>query len=95
MYIIHSCLLSHIYEQFLLKPHFQGQNSFEPNVFKFISSSPFAFLIINVKIFSNFQKEWTYTFGREKKTFEKNKDYPLLKFESFEHAKTFLICVKL
>jgi len=26
--------------------------------------------------------------------FEKNKDYPLLKFESFEHVKTFLIYVK-
>jgi hypothetical protein len=31
----------------------------------FISSSPFAFLIINVKILSNFQKEWC-TFGRKK-----------------------------
>jgi len=29
----------------------------------------------------------------EKKTFEK-KNYPLSKFECFEHAKTFLICVK-
>jgi hypothetical protein len=24
MYIMHSCLLSHVYEQFLLKPHFQN-----------------------------------------------------------------------
>jgi hypothetical protein len=31
---------------------------------KFISSSPFALLIINVKILSNFQKEW-YTFGKK------------------------------
>jgi hypothetical protein len=31
----------------------------------------------------------------EKKTFEKIKDYPLLKFQCFEHAKTFFICVKL
>jgi hypothetical protein len=30
-----------------------------------------------------------------KKTFEKNKDYPLSKFECFEHAKKNLICVKL
>ncbi len=73
--------------------------TFEPYVFKlviktiFISSSPFALLIINVKILSNFQKEWC-TFG-EKRTFETNKDYPFLKFECFEHAKTFLICVKL
>jgi hypothetical protein len=52
----------------------------------FISSSPFALLIINGKILSNFQKEW-YTFGRKKNTFEKNKDFPLLKFECFEHAK--------
>jgi hypothetical protein len=31
----------------------------------------------------------------EKKTFEKKKDYPLSRFECFEHAKTFFICVKL
>jgi hypothetical protein len=31
----------------------------------------------------------------EKMTFEKNKDYRLSRFECFEHAKTFLICVKL
>jgi hypothetical protein len=37
---------------------------------KFISLNPFALLIINVKIFSNFQKEWC-TFGRKKGTFEK------------------------
>jgi len=30
-----------------------------------------------------------------KKMFEKNKDYPPLTFECFEHIKTFLICVKL
>jgi len=29
----------------------------------------------------------------EKKMFKKNKDYPLSRFECFEHAKTFLICV--
>jgi hypothetical protein len=27
--------------------------------------------------------------------FEKNKDCPFLRFECFEHAKTFFICVKL
>jgi hypothetical protein len=32
---------------------------------KIISSNPFAFLIINVKILSNFQKEWC-TFGKKK-----------------------------
>jgi hypothetical protein len=31
----------------------------------------------------------------EKRKFEKTKDYPLFKFECFEHAKTLLICVKL
>jgi hypothetical protein len=31
----------------------------------FISSNPFVILIINVKILSNFQKEWC-TFGRKK-----------------------------
>jgi hypothetical protein len=58
----------------------------------FISSTLFALLIINVKILSNFQKEWC-TFSR-KKTFGKNKDCPLLRFECFEHAKIFLIYVK-
>jgi hypothetical protein len=73
---------------------------FEPNVFKlviknnFISSNVFALLIINVKILSNFQKEWC-TFCREKEMFEKNKDYPFCKFECFEHAIFFWMCVKL
>jgi hypothetical protein len=31
----------------------------------------------------------------EQKTFEKNKDNPLSKFECFEHLKTFSIYVKL
>jgi hypothetical protein len=31
----------------------------------------------------------------EKKMFEKNKDYPLLRVECFEHEKIFLICVKI
>jgi hypothetical protein len=49
---------------------FRVKNAFVSNVFKwgikiiFISSSPFALLIINVKILSNFQKEWC-TFGRK------------------------------
>jgi hypothetical protein len=51
-----------------------------------MNSSPFALPIINVKILFNFQKEWC-TFGK-KRTFEKNKDCPLLRFECFEHAKT-------
>jgi hypothetical protein len=38
----------------------------------FISSSPFALLIINVKILSNFQKEWSI-FGRKKKRLKKTK----------------------
>jgi len=39
---------------------------------KIINSSPFAFLIINVKILSNFQKEWC-TFGRKKRHLPKTK----------------------
>jgi hypothetical protein len=62
--------------------------------FFFINSNPFALLIINIKILSNFQKEWC-TFGKRKRGLKENKDYPLSKFECFEHAKTFLICVKL
>jgi hypothetical protein len=31
----------------------------------------------------------------KKSTFGKNEDCPFLRFECFEHAKTFLICVKL
>jgi len=79
---------------------FKVKNIFEPNVLKwvmktiFINSNPFAFLIINVKILSNFQKEWC-SFGRKKKMFEKKKNYPHLKFKCFEHAKKKLICVKL
>jgi hypothetical protein len=57
----------------------------------FISSSPFAFLIINATILSSFQKEWC-TFGRKKWHLKKNKDCPFSKFECFEHAKP---CVKL
>jgi len=73
---------------------------FESNMFKsiiktiFISSNPFGFQIIKfVKILSNFQKEWCTFFFL--KTFEKNKNCPLSKFEGFEHAKTFFICVNL
>jgi hypothetical protein len=59
-----------------------------------MSSSPFTLLIIDVKILSNFQKEWC-TFGRKEGMFEKTKDCPFLRFECFEHAKKILICVKL
>ncbi len=80
---MHSCPLSQIYEQLFVKTTlsksiiFTVKNTFEPNVFKwvikiiFINSSPFVLLIINVKIFSNFQNEWC-TFGRKKKMSEKN-----------------------
>ncbi len=58
----------------------------------FISSSSFSFLIINVKILSNFQNEWCIL-GRKKKHLKKNKNYPLLKFECFEHANNiFYLC---
>jgi len=48
----------------------------KPNVFKlvikniFISSSPFDLLIINLKNFFNFKKEW-YTFDRKEGHFKK------------------------
>jgi hypothetical protein len=62
---------------------------------KIISSSPFALLIINVEILSNFQMGWTYKFGRKKGHLKKTKNDPLLRFECFEHAILFfLICVK-
>jgi hypothetical protein len=69
---------------------FKVKNIFEPNALKwvikiiFIYSSRFSLLIMNIKILSNFQNEWC-TFGKIK-TFEKNKDCPLSKFECFEHA---------
>ncbi len=57
---------------------FRLKNIFESNVLKFviniifISSSPFALLIINVKILSNFQNEWC-TFARKKGCLKKRK----------------------
>jgi hypothetical protein len=73
---MHSCPLSHKYEQLFVEATFSKsiifrvKNTFEQNVFKLvirknsISSSPFALLIINVKILSKFDKEW-YTFGKK------------------------------
>jgi hypothetical protein len=93
MYIMHSRLLSYIYEQLLLKPHFQNpqfsklktllNQMFLPNVLKWIIkkiviiSSLFAFLIINLKILSNFQKEWC-TFDRKKMCLKKT--WPFVHF---------------
>jgi hypothetical protein len=103
MYIMHLYHLSHKHEQLFVKGtfsksiNFKVNNTFEQNVFKcvikltFISWSTFALLIINVKILSNFQNEWC-TFGRKQKTFGKNKDCPLSRFECFKHAKKKLIC---
>ncbi len=88
---------SHIYEPTFVKATFSKsiifkvKNTCEPNVFKwvtknkFITSNTFAFLIINVKILSNFQKEWC-TFGGKKNVWKK-KDCSLSKFECFEQAK--------
>jgi hypothetical protein len=84
MYIMHSCPLSHVCEQLFFQTTlsksiiFKVKNTFEPNVFKwviktiFINWSPFALLIINLKILSNFQKEWC-TFGRKKRHLEKTR----------------------
>jgi len=101
---MHSCPLSHIYERLFVKATFSKsiifkvKKTFEANVFKwviknkFINSSPFALLIINVKILYIFKRNGAHLI--EKMMFEKNKDCPFLKFECIEHAKTFLICVK-
>ncbi len=82
---------------FLLKAHFQNpyffkvKNTFEPYVFKKgikkfnISLNHFALLIINVKIFSNFQKEWCIC-GRKKGRFKKKKGYPFSRFQCFKYA---------
>ncbi len=83
MYIMHSCFLSHKYEQLSLETISKSiiakvKSSFEPNMFKwvvktnFIDSSLFALLIINVKIPSNFQNEWC-TFGKRKGCLKKIK----------------------
>jgi hypothetical protein len=102
---MHSCLLSHKHEQFVVKGTFSKlivfmiKSIFEPNLLqlvikkKFINSNPFAFLIINVKSSLIFRRNGAQLL--EKRTFEKNKDCPLSRFECFEHAKTFFICVKL
>jgi len=55
---------------------------------KFIISNPFALLIINVKIMSNLKKEWC-TFGKENGCLNKKNDCSFLRFECFEHEKTF------
>jgi hypothetical protein len=60
---------------------------------KNINSSPFSLLIINVKIIPNFLKEGAHLI--KKGHLKENKDYPLSKFECFEHTKTFCIYVKL
>ncbi len=58
--------------------NFKFKSTFELNVFNwvikttFINSSPFALLMINVKILSNFQKAWC-TFGRKKKSLKKTR----------------------
>ncbi len=81
---MHSCPLSHIYEQRFVKATFSKfmisrvKNTFEPNVIKcviktiFINSSHFALLLINIKIFFNFQKEWC-TFRLKKRCLKKTK----------------------
>jgi hypothetical protein len=55
----------------------------------FISSSPFAFLIINVKILSNFRRNGAHLV-QNKNEFDKSFDCPLLKFKCFQHAIFFL-----
>jgi hypothetical protein len=74
---MHPCAFYHINMnkfclRHIIKIHnFQGQKHFWTKcvqmgyIKKFIDSSPFAFLIMNVKILSNFEKECC-TFGRKK-----------------------------
>ncbi len=98
---IHALYHTHIYiwttfvkATFSKSITFKVKSTFKPNVLKwvikiiFINSSPLAVLIINVKILSNFQKEWC-TFGRKKWRLKKNKDCFFSRFQCFEHAKTF------
>jgi hypothetical protein len=47
-----------------------------------------------LKSSSNFKRNGAHLV-KEKGCLKKNKDCPLLRFECFEHAKTFFICVKL
>ncbi len=82
MYIMNPCAFYHInMNNFCLRhilkiDNFQGQKHFwtrcaqKGYIKKFIGSSPFAFLIMNVKILSNFQKECC-TFGRKKRCLKK------------------------
>ncbi len=86
---MHSCQLSHKYEQFF-KATFQGQKHVwtkcaQIGYEKKIINCPFALLLINVKILFNFQKEWC-TFGRKKGGWRK-KECLFLKFQCFEYAK--------
>jgi hypothetical protein len=79
---MHSWPLSHKYEQFFVKITFpksmilKVNNTFEPNVLKlamkliFVSSSPFAFLIINFWIHFKKNLKWCI-FGRKKKCLKK------------------------
>jgi hypothetical protein len=76
-----SCILCicALYHMYMWTPIiFRVKNIFEANVFKwviktnFINISPFAFLIINIKILANFQKEWCI-FDRKKVVWRKTK----------------------
>ncbi len=84
MYIMHSCLVSHKHEFFFINGTFSKsiifkvKNIFELDVLKnliyktiIMNSNPFAFLIINVKILFNFQKELCYAFGIKTKCLKK------------------------
>ncbi len=73
------------------------KNTFKVNAFKLIN-----FLNHHFKSFcpSNHQCKHLLQFLEglvhiwyKKKCLKKKKDYPFLRFECFEHAKTFLICV--
>jgi hypothetical protein len=76
MYIMHSCPLSYIYEQLLLKPHFQNphfkvKNIFEPNVFKFQILWPF--LSSMLKFSPIFKRNGAHLV--EKRRFKKTKTF--------------------
>ncbi len=100
IYIKHSCPLSHKHEQLLLKAHFQNpqfqgqkhlwtkcaQIDYKKKIHLFKSSMLKSSLI--------FKRNVAHMVKR-KRTFKKNKDYSFSKFECFEHAKKYLIYVKL
>ncbi len=98
--------LSHKHEQLFVEDTFSKsiifkvKSTFEPNVFKAVmktiifNSSPFAFLIINVKILSNFEKEWC-RFDRRKRRLKKTRTVHFRNSNALEMKNLFNLCQNL